>query len=795
MGGTQRGNLDDVRVLILASELPPGPGGIGTHAYEVARNLRAHGHEVLLGGCQHYVSADERAQFNSTAPVTITTLADAEGPTRTAIARAAQMRRLIGIHRPEVIVASGGRILWLAAAVLRRTGPPLVAVVHGSELGGRRAGRLATTTALDQAAAVVAVSRFTRGLIWRAGSTGLPVSVIPNGANETRFVPDPAAGERFRRRYGLGRRPVILTVGNVTERKGQHRVVAALPSLRTRVPDVRYVVLGRPTEVAILRELARRLGVEDHVIITGQLPAEEVVEAYNGANVFAMTSTSTAAGDVEGYGIAVIEAALCGVPAVVSRDTGAEEAVIDGETGVIADSASPTALAAALASLLTDADRNASMGNAARDRALDEGTWAKRAEAYEQLLDRVVSARDLNRRLVVISHTPHHEAADGSIGGFGPTVRELDHLATLWTELEHVAPLRHEDAPATTRAYTAPNIRYRAVPDAGGSTWPARFRALGTVPVWLWRINRSLARADAVHVRLPAGIGSAALILLALRVRPGRRWFKYAGNWQPTGPDALTYRLQRWWLRHNLSRGEVTVNGDWPDQPPWVHPFFNPTLTAEEQARGAAAARDKQPSPPFHAAFVGRVEREKGAHLAIEVVLALRAEGVDITLHVVGDGPLRHELEDALPEDARAAITFHGWLPRAEVEAILSGAHVFLLPTVASEGFPKAVAEAMAFGAVPVTSGTSSMGQVLAATGGAIVVPEVTVAGVYDGIRTILDDPDGWLQLRDTGLEAVEVFTYRYYLSKVCELLHLEPTDPKPHSAAIHPPNTSTCRP
>src|SRR5690606_32026939 len=95
-----------------------------------------------------------------------------------------------------------------------------------------------------------------------------------------------------------------------------------------------------------------------------------------------------------------------------------------------------------------------------------------------------------------------------------------------------------------------------------------------------------LPRADFIHVRCPANIGLLALARLIRAPQP--KWFKYAGNWRPARREAWSYRLQRWWLNRGWSGGTVTVNGRWPNQPPHVRSFYNPSLTAETLADAAA---------------------------------------------------------------------------------------------------------------------------------------------------------------------------------------------------------------
>lgn len=377
-------------------------------------------------------------------------------------------------------------------------------------------------------------------------------------------------------------------------------------------------------------------------------------------------------------------------------------------------------------------------------------------------------------RMVVVSHTPHYRR-DGAVVGFGPTVREVDQLAALCSELVHIAPLHDEAAPDSALPICATNVTYLPVPATGGGTLVERARALGAVPSWARTMNRAFSGADIAHVRLPAGIAVVALVVLAFRRRPAKRWFKFAGNWQPPASSGGSYWFQRWWLRHDLSRGEVTVNGRWPDQPVWVHTFENPTLTSEEVEVGRRAAAQKADAPPFRVAFVGRVEEAKGAALVVEVMEKLVQDGFDVIADLVGDGPIRSDLEErsrTLGLDQR--VVFHGWLDRRGVEAVLADAHVLLLPSYAPEGFPKVLAEAMAFGALPVTSRVSGIGQFFDEIGLACSFDDPTSAMVTELLGELFADPAEMERRRTIGLAHVDRFTYARHLERVAGLLGLE---------------------
>ncbi|HEX2205699.1 MAG TPA: glycosyltransferase family 4 protein [Longimicrobium sp.] len=359
------------RLLLVATELPPGPGGLGTHAHELALGLSRRGWEVRVLAPQAYVGAEERARFNAAQPYRVGTL---EGGSVARRLRA--FARLLAGWRPDVVVGSGSRALWAARVVAALLRAPLVAVAHGSEIiPPERAKRRLTVGALRAADAVISVSRYTAGLVRETAGPPRREVVIPNGADGERFHPGLDAGA-LRERLGLAGRRVILTVGRVCERKAQDVVIRALPEVARRVPGAVYLMAGLPERQRELAALAEELAVADRVRFAGPVPAAELPLYFNLADVFILPSRRARDGDVEGYGIAAVEAGLCGVPAVVSDSGGLPEAVRDGETGIVVPTDDPAATAGALLRLLEDEPAR-------------EGTWAHRMAEYDRVLREV----------------------------------------------------------------------------------------------------------------------------------------------------------------------------------------------------------------------------------------------------------------------------------------------------------------------------------------------------------------------------------------------------------------------
>jgi glycosyltransferase involved in cell wall biosynthesis len=384
-----------LRVLIVSTEFPPGPGGIGTHAHQLASQLQRLGWKVAVVTSQASAPGNDARAFNESQSFPIAVLRAPDGSLFGPMSRLRTISRWLQHWEPHVILASGQRSVWRTSWLPHASTKPWVAVGHGTEFGVTTLReRWLTRRAFERATAVVCVSQYTCARMLASGIRPKWSEVIPNGADPARFRVLPREViERTRHELGLHRGQVLLTVGKVAARKGQDTVIRALPAVLTKFPNTVYLVVGLSGQQETFARLAAELGVADRVRFLGVVAPDDLVRYLNCCDLVVAPSRHTPSGEFEGYGIAVVEAALCGKPAVVSRDCGLGEAIIDGRTGIGVPEDDPPMTAAALVALLEDDDRRLTMGEAARIRAMHEQTWEHRAEAYDRLLRDLVAAR------------------------------------------------------------------------------------------------------------------------------------------------------------------------------------------------------------------------------------------------------------------------------------------------------------------------------------------------------------------------------------------------------------------
>ncbi len=264
----------------------------------------------------------------------------------------------------------------------RRAAPqvPLVVSVHGGDVHGPHASSRVVARTLGQARLVLANSA---GTARRCAALGAdPVRVVHLGTDP---APSPSPVDRGDGDPMPG--PTLITVGNLIARKRHADVIAALPSLRERHPDLRYVIVGEGPERERLAALARRLGVTAQVQLRGRLGHHEAVAVARSGSLFVLPSLD------EAFGVSYVEAMAGGVPAIgVRGEDGPEEIAAAGGGIELVPGRDPAALAGVVDELLSDRARRAALGRAARENVERNFTWAgcgaATVAAYREALGR-----------------------------------------------------------------------------------------------------------------------------------------------------------------------------------------------------------------------------------------------------------------------------------------------------------------------------------------------------------------------------------------------------------------------
>lgn len=324
-------------ILIISSEYPPGPGGVAKHAADLALALTKKGYSIDVLSPQDYTDPISAERYRQFLPADLNVFVLPRIGWNTHINRVILILKQLKNKKYDRIILTGIFPLWMGIIIRLVKGKkqPIDMFVHGSEIKlENQFKRSLTNLSLKQADYIWAVSSYSKYLLPPALQKQSNIQILPNGIH-------PLEWEGFNSGMpyiGWKGNPKLLTVGNLTNRKGQHRVVKALLDIIKVCPDAHYHMVGLPTNEKEIMDLARQLGVANHITIHGRLPGRlELASAYKTADVFIMLSENQADGDVEGFGIAILEANYFGLPAIGAKGCGIADAIIVGKTGELVD--------------------------------------------------------------------------------------------------------------------------------------------------------------------------------------------------------------------------------------------------------------------------------------------------------------------------------------------------------------------------------------------------------------------------------------------------------------------------
>lgn len=256
--------------------------------------------------------------------------------------------RAIMRERPDLVISAHIRLLpaaWLAA---RLSHAPLWLMIFGIDAWERPRNPLLTRLT-RKASRVISISETTtaRFQAW-ARIPPSRLRQLPCSIDLDRFQPGPA-DPALVARYGLAGKRVLFTFGRLVSReraKGLDEVMEAMPGLLADIPDLVYLIGGDGPDRPRLAAKADSLGLGARAIFAGRIAEEEKVAHYRLADAYVMPSRG------EGFGIVLLEAMACGVPALASAKDGGSEALLDGRLGLLVDPDDPASVAAGIRAAL-----------------------------------------------------------------------------------------------------------------------------------------------------------------------------------------------------------------------------------------------------------------------------------------------------------------------------------------------------------------------------------------------------------------------------------------------------------
>lgn len=317
-----------------------------------------------------------------------------------------RLEDVIARERPDILHAHSPSLNGAAALRAgRRHGLPVVyecrafwedaAVDHGTAREGGLRYRLTKaheTSVFRAADAVTCICEGLRADIVRRGIDPDKVTVIPNAVDTDAFNAERCRDPALAAQLGLEGRPVIGFIGSFYGYEGLALALDALVELRSRLPELRLLLVGGGPQEAALREHAAKLGLGDVVVFAGRVPHAEVGRYYDLVDVFVYPRLSMRLTELV-TPLKPLEAMAQGRLVIASDVGGHRELIRDGETGVLFRAGDASALADAVVALFADRGRWPALRAAGRRFVEQERNWQASVARYEPAYRRLLANR------------------------------------------------------------------------------------------------------------------------------------------------------------------------------------------------------------------------------------------------------------------------------------------------------------------------------------------------------------------------------------------------------------------
>jgi glycosyltransferase involved in cell wall biosynthesis len=283
------------------------------------------------------------------------------------------------------------------------------------------------------------------------------------------------------------------------------------------------------------------------------------------------------------------------------------------------------------------------------------------------------------------------------------------------------------------------------------------------------KVWRSIKAADAVHTPIPGDVGTIGMMFALILKK--RLFVRHCGNWL----EPRTSAEHIWKRGMELFAGarNVMFATGGADHPPSLRnsniKWIFSTSLSDDQIRQTEPRQLRSPGPKLVIAC--RQELKKGTDLVIKAMPLILKSFTEATLDIVGSGSQIESLKSlakACEIDSR--VKFHGKVKQSEVLSLLKRSDVFCFPTSASEGFPKAVLEALASGLPVVTTKVSVLPQLIG-NGCGVLLDEATPDAIAAAVREVCSDVSKYREMSTKAIDTARRYTLENWQAEIGQTL------------------------
>jgi len=373
------------KILLVTNDLGPRAGGIETFILGLLDQLD--GNQIVI----YTAKQNGSAEFDKalTAKTGVTIIRDKSSILLPTFWVNRRVRAVMQKYESEIIwFGAAMPLAWMSHLLKRAGAKQIVAITHGHEVWWAKLPifRQIFSHATKSISVLTYLGEFTRQAMAPVVNKNCYMAQIAPGISIEHFTPGEKSPSLVKE-LDLQGKQVLISVGRLVHRKGQDKLLEALPQVLRSHPDVVLLFVGIGPRKKKLDQLVRKYELSDYVRFVGRVQYDKLPEYFRLGDLFVMPSRSRLAGlEVEGLGIVYLEASASGIAVLAGESGGAPDAVLAGKTGEVVDGTDPSKIAEAIVELLDNPSKLKTMGAAGRAWTEQRWSWQIWGERFREVL-------------------------------------------------------------------------------------------------------------------------------------------------------------------------------------------------------------------------------------------------------------------------------------------------------------------------------------------------------------------------------------------------------------------------
>lgn len=357
-------------------------------------------------------------------------------------------------------------------------------------------------------------------------------------------------------------------------------------------------------------------------------------------------------------------------------------------------------------------------------------------------------------------------------GGF---VYQMQALASLADEVEIIA-FEIARKPEGEIFFNDPKIKLSPIKLLKDKGWLRKLWVLSLVFTRMRFFTQKIKSADLVHIPVPSDLSFVGLLFSVIAKKP--LFIRHCGNWSK--PETKADHFWKMFMERNAGKKVLclaTGGGVTPpsEQNPNIKWIFSSSLLSRDMVGSASSVERMVDMNKIKLIVVSRQSFDKGAWRTLEAVRILVDKGFNIDFKIIGEGDFLKKLKDkTLSLALEDQVSFVGQVSNTEVIHLLHNSDIFVFPTTAPEGFPKAVLEAMSTGLPIITSSVSVLPDLIGQSESGIVLKELKPENIAQAIEQLVTNRNLYERYSQNAFKKAQLYTLEGWADSIKNHLNNE---------------------